>query len=94
MRTRPASSAHRMRAQGAGARVHVSRVCCTCARDESSLRFGRSSTSLKSSFVSSSMRSACARPLAERPDTPSTPPATACRKESRRSNDAILSIQT
>ena len=61
----------------------------TCARDESSLRFGRSSTSLKSSFVSSSMRSACARPLAERPDTPSTPPATAWRRESRRRNEAI-----
>ena len=61
----------------------------TCARDDSSLRFGRSSTSLKSSFVSSSMRSACARPLAERPDTPSTPPATACRRESRRRNAAI-----
>ena len=89
----PASGAWAQRtASGRRAHVHgcMFQGCAhTCARDESSLRFGRSSTSLKSSFVSSSMRSACARPLAERPDTPSTPPATAWRRESRRRNEAI-----
>ena len=92
VRAQAATSAcvpHRMRAQGAGSRTHVFRRCAqTCARDESSLRFGRSRTSLKSSLVSSSMRSACA--LNDRPDTPSTPPATACRKESRRRKPAII----
>ena len=92
VRAQAATSAcvsHRMRAQGPGSRAHLFRRCAqTCARDESSLRFGRSRTSLKSSLVSSSMRSACA--LNDRPDTPSTPPATACRKESRRRKPAII----
>ena len=81
---------HRMRAQCTG---RVFQGVHTCALDESSLRFGRSSTSLKSSFVSSSMRSACARPLADRQDTPSTPPATACREESRRRNEEAISTE-